>query len=179
MPNVDFFSQFYMEKLKVKDSRGEYHLCADLKVNNASVGVMAHGARCPCYCCTWVKGDAEDEAPRRTFEGIMAKNLEWVADGADPNKLKDYANCRSAPLDLFPIFGYVLLWVPPSSLHLKQGLVNHAYAAMKAVYPGCTWAAELAIKTSYYHGGWCNAWTWPCFDKVTFCPRHCLFIFSY
>ena len=117
---------------------------------------MAHGARYPCHLCVWKNGDANDDCPLRTFEGIRENNRRWIESGADPNRLKEFEfqNCRSVPLSIFPETGLVADEIPLQSLHLKLGLVNQCFAGLQAVFPGVSeWLGRLKMKKAEYHGG--------------------------
>ena len=145
--------QMYLEKLNVKDGGITWLLAADLKVVNAILGLMAHGARTPCYACKWFRGADCDDAPERTFEGIAQKNQEWLESGADPSKLKDFENCRDPPLPLFPSEGPVGTRISPIQLHGKLGLTNDAVDGLMAVYPEAeAWPQQLHINKARYHG---------------------------
>ena len=101
----------------------------------------------------WPKGDASDDFPLRTYERITQKHDEWVVAGSDTKKLKEYENCRFPPLPLFPREGFVIDDIPPPSLHLKLGLVNHSYTGMVSAWPqGAGWATSLGIMKVEYHG---------------------------
>ena len=151
-----------MRLLRIELVSGEDSSIADHKVHNVDLGLMAHSCRHPCHLCGWVNGDECDHYPLRTYEGIREENAKWVAAGSDPNKLKHFMNCRSTPLSMFPEVGYVWKDNPPSSLHLKLGLVNQCHSGMMGVYPGGSqWAIGLNIEKSEYHGavfegGECN-----------------------
>ena len=132
---------------------GGWELSADYKVDNSGVGIMAHAARFGCNICKYEKGSGEHECVLRTFEGIAEDNQRWIDAGSVPSTLKEFFNCRSKPLPFFPPVGYVRDYVPPSSLHLTLGIVNHGWNNMKQKYPGCTeWRDSLNIRHSDYHG---------------------------
>jgi hypothetical protein len=144
---ADYLGRFALEP-------GKFHLCADLKVINITVGQMPHSSRHPCYACYWVKNDENDDYPMRTFEGNREHNQAWVNDGSDPDRLKNFFNCRSVPMDFFPQNGIILSHVPPPSLHIMLGMVNHFYDSLELLWKNINkWAEELQIVRTEYHGG--------------------------
>jgi hypothetical protein len=141
----------YLEGLGLE--RGTFHLCADLKVINIVLRLMPHSSRHPCYACVWPARAENDDWPVRTFEGIREDHERWKQSGGDANDLKNFNNCRSVPFDFFPLEGIVLFHVPPSSLHLMLGAVNHLWDGLSQRFPGCEqWASELNLTQSDYFG---------------------------
>ena len=142
-----------MDKIEMVQCYINWLVCGDLQVVNAAIRIMAHSARHPCHVCLWIRGNAIDVFPHRSFEGITAKHQEWVNAGADPSKLKDYENCRHPPFSLFPLVGSIPSKIAPSSLHLKLGVVNDAASGLVEVFPEATvWMDSLKIKKGAYHG---------------------------
>ena len=132
---------------------GEWLLCSDLKVNNICCGLMGHSARHPCYACSWESGKEEDEATLRTFENVRENNEKWQSSGSNPSTLKNFQNCRTTAVSLFPLVGAILFLIPPSSLHLIIGVFNHLFSGAESV---CAlvleWPRLLHVVRADYHG---------------------------
>ena len=133
---------------------GEWIMADDMKMNLISAGLMTAASRYPCYVCEWKRGDEDDSAPLRTLEGIEANRLAWVEDGADPNRLKFFKNCRHTPIPIFPSHGLVESFIAPPSLHLILGIVDLLYKAAESKFPSISeWPLKLKIGKVEWQGG--------------------------
>jgi len=132
---------------------GLFHLCADLKVINISVGIMSHSARYPCPFCHWQKDSKMPSDTMRSFEGIREWHKKWNDSGAKPDKLKYFYNCRNDPMGIFPETGRVIDHIPLPELHIMLGVTNKLFEEMIKVYPdGIQWAQKLnLVKEAYHH----------------------------
>ena len=149
--NYDVLDQ-YLRAMNLRP--GDWYFCSDMKILNVALGIMTHTSRHPCFGCHWVKGSEEHDCELRTFEGIVFYYLAWIESGGNEKDLKEYFNCRSKPLSVFPTTGTVALNVPPPSLHIEIGLVNLLWSDLIEAYPAAAeWAARLHIAQKDYFDG--------------------------
>ena len=80
------------------------------------------------------------------LKGIKAHHDNWVRSGSAADALKDFFNCRSEPLQIFPMSGIVIHEIPPPSLHLKIGIVNSLWDRPILIFPkAAEWANIIHI----------------------------------
>ena len=137
-----------MDTLNLSAVKLTFVLCADLKVINCALGLMSHSSRYACAYRHWKNGSESTDCELRTFQGIRKLNEDWQNSGSEQTKLKNYRNCRSAPLDFFPNEGVFLDEIPLSELHLLIGLVNKLFTALVTVFPeAIKWPKKLLSST--------------------------------
>ena len=80
------------------------------------------------------------------LKGIKAHHDNWVRSGSSADALKDFFNCRSEPLQIFPTSGLVIREIPPLSLHLKIGIVNSLWDPLILIFlKAAEWANLIHI----------------------------------
>ena len=159
---------------------GNFAFTPDFKINAlATKGSTNHACRYPCYGCYWQNGAADVACNRdlcefksptdckesqqrfkpciyRTFRHNREHHAAWVADGAMPNRRKEFWSVEMPPAGIFDDFSdeFILHKVPLESLHLKLGLFTKCFTHLQTLFPAAAlFPAALFVKQDHW-GRW-------------------------
>ena len=111
-----------MNHLKLHEIPG-LKVIMDLCLLNAIIGVSSHGGK---YACAFCDGPSTLESGiLRTFGHLHQMYIMYVAAGADPARMKDFANVIQECLTVAGLKTLVIDVHPLPELHLLIGVVNH------------------------------------------------------
>ena len=116
----------------------EYKLATDFKVHNICSGLNGNNAACPCPYCDQLRKYFHKKGKARTIRSNKRKFDEFQLDnGITPRNFpgKFDSVCREPIMPGFDDDELILHCIPPSELHLMEGITNHVLTKIRFEIP--------------------------------------------
>ena len=141
-----------MEHLKLHKIKNMF-IVMDLCLLNVVLGISSHGGRHSCAFCDGTS--TLKSGNLRTFGHLSQKYQEYLAAGANPAHMKNFANVTQECLIAGHPSQKILDVIPLPELHLLMGVVNHLLKLIINYFPDIL---DILKHHNIFHHGYQCGW---------------------